>query len=133
MVAMPSGTYHQPGVSSLQRLFRVHFPQLPARYEAEFTRRLGKFRLERITNAVERFLGCGDYRRGFAKRTPLLGEYMNELLLRLPHRQFVFTPRSGYCTDIPKVLRAFFRHDYLHPPNPVINLKAEAFIPGGLQ
>jgi hypothetical protein len=37
---------------------------------------------------------------------------MNEqLLLRLPHRQFVFTHRSGRCTDIPKVLRAFFRHD----------------------
>jgi hypothetical protein len=43
----------------------------------------------------------------------LLGEYMNEqLLLRLPHRQFVFTHWSGHCTDIPKVLRAFFRHDY---------------------
>jgi hypothetical protein len=38
------------------------------------------------------------------KRTLLLGEYMNEqLLLRLPHRQFVFT--------LPKVLRLFFRHD----------------------
>jgi len=37
---------------------------------------------------------------------------MNEqLLLRLPHRQFVFTNRSGRCTDIPKVLRAFFCHD----------------------
>jgi hypothetical protein len=33
-----------------------------------------------------------------------LGEYMNErLLLRLPHRQFVFT--------LPKTLRVFFRHD----------------------
>ena len=134
LVATPSGTYHQRGVSSLQWLFRAHFPQLVARYEAEFAKRLGKFRLERITKAVERFLGCGDYRRGIAriqctnpdcrleyfrpfscsvfhlcpscsqKRTLLLGEYMNEqLLLRLPHRQFVFT--------IPKVLRAFFRHD----------------------
>ena len=134
LVATPSGTYHQRGVSSLQRLFRAHFPQLVARYEAEFAKRLGRFRLERITKAVERFLGCGDYRRGIAriqctnpdcrleyfrpfscsvfhlcpscsqKRTLLLGEYMNEqLLLRLPHRQFVFT--------IPKVLRAFFRHD----------------------
>jgi len=38
------------------------------------------------------------------KRTLLLGEYINEqLLLRLPHRQFVFT--------LPKVLRVFFRHD----------------------
>jgi hypothetical protein len=134
LVATPSGTYHQRGVSSLQRLFRAHFPQLAARYEAEFAKRLGKFRLERITKAVERFLGCGHYRRGIAriqctnpdcrledfrpfscsvfhlcpscsqKRPLLLGEYMNEqLLLRLPHRQFVFT--------IPKVLRAFFRHD----------------------
>jgi hypothetical protein len=38
------------------------------------------------------------------KRTLLLGEYVNErLLLRLPHRQIVFT--------FPKVLRVFFRHD----------------------
>ena len=38
------------------------------------------------------------------KRTLLFGEYMNErLLLRLPHRQMVFT--------FPKVLRVFFRHD----------------------
>jgi hypothetical protein len=51
---------------------------------------------------------------------------MNErLLLRLPHRQFVFT--------IPKVLRAFFRHDYFDIPQILINLKAEAFITGGLQ
>ena len=106
--ATPPGIYHQRGVSSLQRLFRAHFPQLVARYEAEFAKRLGKFRLERITKAVERFLGCGDYRRGIAriqctnpdcrleyfrpfscsvfhlcpscsqKRTLLLGEYMNE-------------------------------------------------------
>jgi hypothetical protein len=132
--ATPPGVYRQRGTSSLQRLFRTHFPELVARYDAEFAKRLGKFRLERISKAVERFLGCGDYRRGVArikctnprckaeyfrpfscsvfhlcpscsqKRTLLLGEYMNEqLLLRLPHRQFVFT--------LPKVLRVFFRHD----------------------
>jgi hypothetical protein len=39
------------------------------------------------------------------KRTLLFGEYMDErLLLRLPHRQIVFT--------FPKVLRPFFRHDH---------------------
>jgi hypothetical protein len=38
------------------------------------------------------------------KRTLLFGAYVNErLLLRLPHRQMVFT--------LPKVLRVFFRHD----------------------
>jgi hypothetical protein len=153
--ATPPGTYRQRGTSSLQRLFRAHFPELVARYDAEFAKQLGRFRLERISKAVERFLACGDYPlsgsgvfsrrescRGIArikctnpdcgqeyfrpfscsvfhslvgpphrlcpscsqKRTLLLGEYINEqLLLRLPHRQFVFT--------LPKVLRVFFRHD----------------------
>ena len=136
------GTYRQRGRSSLQRLFRTHLPELLARYEAEFASRLGRFRRERITKAVERFLDCGDYTKGIAriqcsnpeckadyfrpfsckvfhlcpscsqKRTLLFGEYVNErLLLRLPHRQMVFTPRSGYCIDFPKVLRAFFHHD----------------------
>jgi hypothetical protein len=132
--ATSPGTYRQQGVSSLQSLFRPHFPELCARYEADFAKRLGKFRLERISKAVGRFLECGDYTKGIArirctnpgcrveyfrpfsckvfhlcpscsqKRTLLFGEYMNEqLLLRLPHRQFVFT--------IPKVLRVFFRYD----------------------
>ena len=65
--ATPPGTYRQRGVSSLQRLFRAHFAELTARYEVEFAKRLGKFRLERITKAVERFLACGDYRRGVAR------------------------------------------------------------------
>ena len=132
--ATHSGTYHQRGVNSLQNLFRSHFPELCTRYEADFAKALGKFRMERISKAVGRFLECGDYTNGIAriqctnpkckseyfrpfsckvfhlcpscsqKRTLLFGEYMNEqLLLRLPHRQFVFT--------IPKVLRVFFRHD----------------------
>ena len=43
-------------------------------------------------------------RADHGRQPRLRGEYMNEqLLLRLPHRQFVFT--------LPKVLRVFFRHD----------------------
>jgi hypothetical protein len=61
------GTYRQRGVSSLQRLLRAHFSELVARYEAEFAKRLGRLRLERIAKAVERFLSCGDYRRGIAR------------------------------------------------------------------
>ncbi len=46
------------------------------------------------------------------KRTLLFAEYLDEqLLLALPHRQFVFTPWSGRCTDLPKALRVFLRHD----------------------
>ena len=110
----------------MQGLFKAHFSELVARYDAEFAKRLGTFRLERISKAVERFVACGDYSRGVArirctnprcgaeyfrpfscsvfhlcpscsqKRTLLLGEYINErLLLRLPHRQFVFKSRTS--------------------------------------
>ena len=65
--ATPPGVYRQRGTSSLQRLFKTHFPQLVARYEAEFAERLGKFRLQRISKAVEAFLHCGDYSRGLAR------------------------------------------------------------------
>jgi len=132
--AAPPGTYRQRGSSSLQRLFRTHFPEFAALYETRYARRLGRSRLPRITGAVERFLQCGDYTKGVArirctnpdcraeyfrpfsckvfhlcpscsqKRTLLFAEYMNErLLLRLPHRQMVFT--------FPKVLRGFFRYN----------------------
>jgi hypothetical protein len=36
--ATPPGTYRQRGISSLQRLFRAHFSELVARYEAEFAK-----------------------------------------------------------------------------------------------
>lgn len=76
---------------------------LRPRYEADFAKRLGRFRLQRISSAVERFLDCGDYTKGIAR--------IQRLLLMLPHRQIVFTHRSGHCTDFPKVLRVFFRYD----------------------
>lgn len=38
--ATPPGTFRQRGTSSLQGLFRTHFPELCARYEADFTKRL---------------------------------------------------------------------------------------------
>jgi hypothetical protein len=63
----PPGVYRPRGVSSLQRLFRTHFPELLERYEAEFAVRLGKFRRDRIARAVERFLDCGDYSKGIAQ------------------------------------------------------------------
>ena len=50
--ATPPGTYRQRGSSSLQRPFGAHVAELVACYEAEFAKRLGKFRLQRITKAV---------------------------------------------------------------------------------
>ena len=52
----------------------------------------------RATNEVSDQPSCS------RKRTLLFAEHLtNELLLKLPHRQFVFT--------MPKALRPFFRHD----------------------
>jgi hypothetical protein len=85
-----------------------------------------------IVNRLEKFTGCADWSQGVAriqcedcgysyfrpfsckvfhlcpscdqKRTLLYAEYLAEdLLLELPHRQFVFT--------IPKILRPFFKTD----------------------
>jgi len=66
MDAAAPGTCRERGTSSLQMLFRAHFPELLARYDPELAARLGKYRQQRIAKAVERFLGCGDYSRGFA-------------------------------------------------------------------
>jgi hypothetical protein len=63
----PRVTYRQRGVSSLQRLFRTHFQDFAASYDAHYARRLGRSRLPRITRAVERFLQCGDYTKGIAR------------------------------------------------------------------
>jgi hypothetical protein len=52
----PPGTYRPRGTSSIQGLFRSHFTELTARYEVDYARRLGRFCLERITKAVDRFL-----------------------------------------------------------------------------
>jgi hypothetical protein len=131
--AAPPGTYRQRGASSLQRLFRIHFPDFAAGYYAHYARRLSHCRLQRITRAVERFLECGDYTKGVArirctnpdcraeyfcpfsckvfhlcpscsqKRTLLFGEYINEWLL-LP------LPYRQMGLTFPKVLRGFFRH-----------------------
>jgi MoaA/NifB/PqqE/SkfB family radical SAM enzyme len=100
-------------------------------YEQRYACAFGRFRLPLITRAASVFRLCGDWSRGIArihcpkcgydvfrpfsyksfilcpscaqKRTLLLGEYLREnLLLRLPHRQYVWT--------IPRVLRGYLRH-----------------------
>jgi hypothetical protein len=95
--ASPPGTHRQRGASSFQRLFRAHFPQLVARYEAEFAKRLGTFRLTRLGKAVERFPACGDYRRaspGFGAPIPDAGQSAS-----VPSVAAHPTPWSGHRTD----------------------------------
>lgn len=65
--ATPPGTYRQRGTHSLQRLFRSHFAEFAARFKADYARRLGHSRLQRITRAVARFVDCGNYPKGVAR------------------------------------------------------------------
>jgi hypothetical protein len=124
--------YRPHGPDPLRTLFRQRFPAFQASYEQRYAAFFGKFRLPLISRAASAFRLCGDWSQGIArircpdcgydlfrpfscksfflcascaqKRTLLLGEYLSEnLLLCLPHRQFVWT--------IPKVLRVFLRHD----------------------
>jgi transposase-like protein len=105
------------------RLYDEKYAATYGRYRLERIRQLG----ERFTTCGDYLQGvarirctnpeCGhDYFRPFSckgfylcpscsrKRTILFAEHLTkELLLNLPHRQFVFT--------MPKALRPFFRHD----------------------
>ena len=89
MDATAPGTYRPRGTSSLQRLFRAHFPELLARYDPEFAVRLGKYRQQRIAKAVERFLGCGDYSKGIARikctNTECTSEYFRPFSCKVFH------------------------------------------------
>ena len=51
----------------LQKLLRAHFEGFAAIYDRQYARRYGRFRLERISQAVGEFLRCGDYRFGVAR------------------------------------------------------------------
>ncbi len=126
--------YHPRGINDLQILFKKHFQSIAEQYESKYAVIYGRFRIERITEVVEKFILCGDYSQGVAriqctnpeckyeyfrpfscksfyfcpscsqKRTLLFSEYMKDnLLLSLPHRQFVFT--------VPRILRPYFRHN----------------------
>jgi len=126
--------YIPRGRNQLHTIFDRHLDEFCDVYDEKYAAKYGVFRLERIRDIGERFLTCGDYRRGVArirctnpacghdyfrpfsckgfylcpscsqKRTLLFAEHLtNEVLLDLPHRQFVFT--------MPKALRPFFRHD----------------------
>jgi hypothetical protein len=114
------------------RIFRERFRAFESAYEEHYAATCGTYRLPLIQRAVQAFRLCGDWKQGIArihcadcgydffvpfscksfflcpscsqKRTLLLGEYLSkDLLLTLPHRQFVWT--------IPKALRVCLKHN----------------------
>jgi hypothetical protein len=118
----------------LQGILRAHFEGFAAIYARQYARRYGRFRLERITEAVKEFVRCGDYRFGVArlkcsnpscgceifrpfscktfylcpscsqKRTLLFAEFLVENLL-------LRLPHRVLTFTVPKLLRPYFRHN----------------------
>jgi len=126
--------YQPRGINALQRLFKEHFQSFADQYEAKHAIIYGRFRIERITEVVEKFILCGDYTQGVAriqctnpdckyeyfrpfsfksfyfcpacsqKRTLLFSQYMNERLL-------LALPHRQFVFTLPKLLRPYFRHN----------------------
>jgi len=130
--AAPQNRYHPRAPNVIQRLFRERFSVFESACEQHYAASCGKYRLPLIQRAAQAFRVCGDWHEGIArihcpdcgydlfvqfscksfflcpscgqKRTLLLGEYLSkDLLLNLPHRQFVWT--------IPRCLRVFLKYD----------------------
>ena len=110
--------YRPRGPDPLRTLFRQRFSAFQASYEQRYAAFFGKFRLPLISRAASAFRLCGDWSQGIARirghgipwhfvvpiaATTCSVPSREDLLLCLPHRQFVWT--------IPKVLRVFLRHD----------------------
>ena len=126
--------YQPRGINALHLLFKKYFQNFAEQYEAKYAIIYGRFRIERITEVVEKFILCGDYTQGIAriqctnpdckyeyfrpfscktfyfcpscsqKRTLLFSQYMNERLL-------LALPHRQFVFTFPKLLRPYFRHN----------------------
>jgi len=126
--------YLPRGINAVQLLFKKHFQSFADQYENKYAVIYGRFRIERITEVVEKFIRCGDYSQGIAriqctnpdckyeyfrpfsckgfyfcpscsqKRTLLFSEYMKGRLL-------LSLPHRQFVFTFPKLLRPYSRHN----------------------
>ncbi len=126
--------YQPRGINTVQLLFKKHFQSFADQYESKFAVIYGRYRIERITEVVEKFIICGDYSQGVAriqctnpdckyeyfrpfsckgfyfcpscsqKRTLLFSEYMKDRLL-------LALPHRQFVWTFPRILRPYFRHN----------------------
>jgi hypothetical protein len=59
--------YLPRGINAVQLLFKKHFQSFADQYENKYAVIYGRFRIERITEVVEKFIRCGDYSQGIAR------------------------------------------------------------------
>ncbi len=51
----------------IQKIIKDHFSDFEKRYDDHYADKYGKYRIIRIKEAVEKFLECGDYKKGIAR------------------------------------------------------------------
>jgi hypothetical protein len=61
---LTESVYRPRGINALQLLFKRHFQSIAEQYESKYALVYGRFRIERITEVVEKFVLCGDYSQG---------------------------------------------------------------------
>jgi hypothetical protein len=59
--------YQSRGINALQLLFKKYFQSFADQYGAKHAIIYGRFRIERITEVVEKFILCGDYSQGVVR------------------------------------------------------------------
>jgi len=48
-------------------IFKDHFNEFAEIYDVKYAKTYGRFRIERISEVVHNFIGCGDYTQGVAR------------------------------------------------------------------
>ncbi|HUU30397.1 MAG TPA: hypothetical protein VM123_21550 [archaeon] len=59
LTPVTKGVYQPRGINALQLLFKKHFQSIAEQYESKYAVIYGRFRIERITEVVEKFIFCG--------------------------------------------------------------------------
>ncbi len=59
--------YQTRGINAVQLLIKKYFQSIADQYEDKHALIYGRFRIERITEVVDKFIRCGDYSQGVAR------------------------------------------------------------------
>ena len=90
--------YQPRGINALQRLFKEHFQSFADQYEAKHAIIYGRFRIERITEVVEKSVLCGGYFQGIARIQCTNPDCTYEYVRPFSFKSFDFCPSRSRST-----------------------------------
>jgi hypothetical protein len=67
LAPVAKSVYHPRGINVLQLLFKKEFQSFADQYDDKHAIIYGRFRIQRITEVVEKFVLCGGYSQGIAR------------------------------------------------------------------